>query len=375
MKKNILIFLTVLIVAFSASSKADGLCPSANIFKSLITDVCWDCMLPINIGGVISTNRPDGASEQKGLCNCPDDLGVPEFGWPLPMWMPSRISEVVKMPWCSPALGGLKLQDDLTAGLGGQSNSSAGTKTDVAFYQYHWYASPFAEMLEMFFIPECNVDGVVDFDLMYMSEIDPTHKNDMLSLLLTVEAVAFASPLARLWCAGDCGLVTAGLLTEDSWGCAGCDGSLYPYTGNVDENEDPVSATSLITQRVIGGLHRKGLAPKTIGDIAMCSRQYWPTTPRTQYKASMLFPKAEASPSPTQAFFELDENGDVKKDTNDKPVVSENYEHSDLNCCHFLGESVHKWSTVRGGMSIPGKEDYLYLIYRYKDCCVRKSGT
>ncbi|MFK5949629.1 MAG: TraU family protein [Methylococcales bacterium] len=368
-------FLIALVVILSFNATADGMCPNANIITKIITDVCWDCMLPINIGGYnLGADVPDGASNAKGICNCPDELGIPEFGFPLPMWMPIRISEVVRMPWCSPSLGGIKLQDDITAGLGGPNDSHV-QQNDVGFYQYHWYASPLAEMLEMFFIPECSVDGLTDFDLMYLSEIDPTHKNDMLSLVLTVEAVAFATPLAKLWCAADCGLVTAGALTENSWGCAGCDGSLYPLTGNVDENEDPVSATSLITQRVLAGLHRKGLAVKTIGDVAMCSRQYWPTTPRTQYKASLLFPKAEADNSPTQAFFELDENGDVKKDNSGKPVVSSTIEHSNLSCCHYLGESVHKWATPRGGMSIPGKEDYLYLIFRYKDCCVRKSGT
>lgn len=368
MKKAFLILMLTL--GFSSQASAEtGMCPDGNVLTKIITDICWDCMLPINIGNVFP-DRPDGASEQIGVCNCVDDLGVPEFGFPLPMWMPSRISEVVKMPWCSPSLGGLQLQDDLTAGLGGQGNRVSEDEDGKAFYQYHWYASPFAEMLEMFIIPECNVDGITDFDLMYMSEIDPTHKNDMLSLLLTVEAVAFATPLAKLWCAGDCALVTAGHLTENSWGCAGCDGSLYPLTGNIVENDDPVSATSLMTQRIIGGLHRKGLAPKTIGDIAMCKSQYWPTTPRTQYKAQMLFPRSEANPEPQVPLFEVDENGDVLTDEDGDPDVIE-YDPIKKNCCHYLGESVHKWATIRGGMVVPGKEDFIYLIYRYKDCCVR----
>ncbi len=40
------------------------------------------------------------------------------------------------------------------------------------------------------------------------------------------------------------------------------------------------------------------------------------------------------------------------------------------DCCHRMGESVHKWSTLKGGRSRPGKENYVYMIWRYVDCCV-----
>lgn len=352
--------------------KAAGTCPNGNVFTKLITDVCWDCMLPINVGGIpLGQDRPDGASEKVGLCNCPDDLGIPEFGYPLPMWMPSRVSEVVTTPWCSPALGGIKLQDDVTAGMGGVSMGEEGRTTN-SFQQYHWFASPFAEMLEMFFIPECNVDGLTDFDLMYLSEIDPMHSNDLLSLLLFVEAIAFATPATSLWCAADCAMITAGIVKEDTFGCAGCDGSLYPITGNSNAPDGTlIRSSSLITQRVIAGLHRKNLATKTIGDEAMCGRVYWPTTPRSQYKMSMIYPKAEADPSPTETYFQLDGEGNVLKEPDGSPKPSGTYEHSGKGCCHPLGESTMKWAVPRGGMTEVSNDDYIYLIYRYKDCCVR----
>ena len=371
--KKLLISMVLLFT--STTTIANDICPDGGIFSRLIQDVCWDCMLPINIGGIpLGMDKPDGASDAFGICNCPDDLGVPEFGYPLPMWMPARISEVVRVPWCSPALSGLQLQDDITAGMGGPGSNGDGAENSNAFYQYHWFASPFAEMLEMFFIPDCSVDGINDFDLMYMSEIDPLHNDSMLALMLNPEAVAFMSPLAKLWCAADCGLITAGKVMEEYYGCAGCDGSLYPLTGFVSGNSDPVRSSSLITQRVLAGLHRKGLASKTIGDIAMCSREYWPTTPRSQYKASMLFPKAEADGSPQESLFQLDDEGNIAKDSSGNPIIEGSVEHQDLGCCHPLGENIHKWSTSRGGMHSPGKEDFLYLIYRYKDCCVRKKG-
>ena len=366
--------LIALVFMFSANTvSASEICPDGGIFARLIQDVCWDCMLPINIGGIpLGMDRPEGASDALGICNCPDDLGIPEFGYPLPMWMPARISEVVRVPWCSPALSGLQLQDDITAGMGGPGrNSNMDETSQSSFYHYHWFASPFAEMLEMFFIPDCSVDGRTDFDLMYLSEIDPLHTDSLLALLLNPEATAFITPLAKLWCAADCGLITAGKVMEDYYGCAGCDGNLYPLTGFIPATHNGVRASSLITQRVLAGLHRKGLATRTIGDIAMCSREYYPTTPRSQYKASMLFPKAEADSTPQESLFTLDGEGNIAKDTDGNPIVSGSLDHQDIGCCHPLGENIHSWSTARGGMATPGKSDFLYLIYRYKDCCVR----
>jgi len=38
------------------------------------------------------------------------------------------------------------------------------------------------------------------------------------------------------------------------------------------------------------------------------------------------------------------------------------------NCCHWIGESTFKWGEHR---TIPGTgEDYVYLIWRYTECCL-----
>lgn len=374
---------TFLICFLPFASMADPapvnpICSNANVFTNVMSQVCWDCFLnSLKIFGVGS--KPDGASSKLNspVCTCEDALGIPEFGTPLGFWSPQKINEVVTTPWCSPALGGMRMQESMT-GLGhnqaGVVGSSDGT---AAFYQYHYFSYPIMTMLGMFLLPDCT-DGYVDMDLLYVSELDPLWNNDILNLVLSPESIIFSTPAAFAWCALDCALTTADQQKESFYGCAGCDGSLYPLTGNVYPQPDPVAGSSLITQRVLASLHRKGLAYKTIGDDAMCDLEFFPTIPKSQYKFSMIFPVPEASSGPNRSItapFIGDPNNetDVKINQTESQAgqVGEGpspYE----DCCHPMGMSTSRWCTPYGGRTRPGKDNaYVYLIYSYRNCCSR----
>ncbi|HCN7219872.1 TPA: TraU family protein, partial [Escherichia coli] len=77
---------------------------------------------------------------------------------------------------------------------------------------------------------------------------------------------------------------------------------------------------------------------RTMGADAMCEKTWEYFTPRSQYRLSMLYPTPEA-------------NGP--------------------DCCHRLGDSVHDWSTLKGGRKKIGIDNYVYMLWRYNDCCVR----
>ncbi|MCE2571709.1 TraU family protein [Motilimonas eburnea] len=339
---------------------ASQICKDAGLFSTnLITQVCWSCLLPINFFGF--GDKPDGAATTTGICDCPDSAGVPQIGYPLGINLPVRLQEVIKQPWCSPVLGGRTLQENYN--LGQSRDSTEHDSSEKSFYEYHYWAYPLTYMLELFIIPECNKDPFVDMDLLYLSELDPTYHDDMLALMLAPEAIIFANPLAQLWCAGDCAAVTAGNVSENTFGCAGCDGTLYPLTGNYTANVDHVRGSSLITQRVLASLHRRGLAYKTMGNNQMCEASFHPMIPRSQYKLSMLYPVPEASTN----ILTPNEQGETDGDGNLIPPSA--LDPSD-KCCHPLGESVHKWATPAGGRHRPGKEDFVYMIWRWTDCCV-----
>ena len=353
-------------------------CPDAKIFSKVIEQICWDCFLDsLKIWGVGS--KPDGASSQLDLpvCACFDALGVPEFGNPMGFWSPQKLNETVTTPWCSASLGGIRLQDSFT-GAGYNGGSSIGeAEIPGAFYQYHYFSYPIMTMVSMLLLPDCT-SGYIDFDLLYVSEIDPLWNDDILTLLLNPEAIIFSTPATYAWCAADCVMTTADNQLEEFYGCAGCDGSLYPMTGNVFPQSDPVAGTSLVTQRVLASLHRKGLAQKTIGDEAMCSTGYTPTIPRSQYKFSMLYPVAEASSDASKSLatpFMGDPSniGDVNANNPDNNAGASGVTADAFaDCCHPMGMSTSRWCTPVGGRTRPGKDTaYIYMIWNYRNCCVR----
>ncbi|AGP79864.1 type IV conjugative transfer system protein TraU (plasmid) [Alteromonas mediterranea 615] len=375
MSVKYMILLMLVMVTASLPARATSMnpqCPDANLFTNVFDQICWDCFLDsISLMGVSVEDEPDGAANKLPVCFCSDALGVPEVGWPLAYWRPARVNEVVLTPWCAPGLGGIKLQDTMT-GVGTSDTVGDGRTNQSSFYQYHYYSYPIMDMLGMLIMPNCS-DGYVDMDLLYLSEVDPLWQSDMLSLILNPEAIIFANPAAMLWCMQDCISTTANEQLEESFGCAGCSGSLYPMTGNVTREPDQVAASSLITQRVLAGLHRKGLARKTIGDEAMCEPEYYPTIPRSQYRFSMMYPVPEASSdlAASTVSYAQENSSNESQFADNLAGASGGDTDAFKQCCHPMGMSTARWCTPYGGRERPGKDAYLYLIWNWRDCCNR----
>lgn len=322
-----------------ASFLRDAACPDSEYFNGLINKFCWSCTLPFNLMGFTST-PPEGANDD-AMCYCQDELGVPELGFSVGYWAPEQIIEVTTTPWCSPTLGGAMIQDDLTS-MGNTGGGQSSDRSSIATFHYNYFANPVFKMLSMFMIPECDKDpGVVDLDMLYMSMLDITWYNDMLAMVFNADAVAFANPVAQAVCMKDCAKIT---VTNDpgdqNWFCAGCEGNMYPFTGNISTDNNPIRSSSLVVTRALASMHRRGLARTTYGEDAMCENVYSPMIPKPMYKVSMAWPKPEVDGN----------NGD---------------------CCHPLGDFWMKWGLGRktpGG----GKDNtFVYNIFRYNDCCVR----
>lgn len=310
-------------------------CPNADIFGTgMITHVCWDCILPIRMSGVFiggdRDDAPDGAADPKPLCLCQDNNGVYRPGTQYGMWQPARLVEVVRIPYCSPVLGGVMLQHDLTH-IGSPGYTGPDARQHMAFYQYHYFAYPLMIMLDLFIKPHCNPGGFTDMDLMYLSELDPTWNDDELAFYLNPEAAIFANPIALAACAGDAAAAAVGQPSSKLFWCAGSWGGLYPLTGHVRTNSSPPRTTSLIAARALAALHRRGLALQTMGNDAMCKNPIQPTLPKTQYKFEQLYPLPES-------------NGN-----------------------HWIGTPTYEWGEWR---NIPAVgEDFVHLIWRWDDCC------
>lgn len=325
---------------YSTSDWSSATCPDAKIFgENLISGICWDCMFPVTLLGALpigSGPKPPDAGNDP-ICTCAGDGGIPSIGVGLGNWAPARLIEIVRKPYCSPSLGGKTLMDSF--GLWGGHKTLENDNSDKVFYQYHYFAFPLFQMLEILIAPGCQADGMIDFDLMFMSEIDPTWNEDELSVFMNPEAILFANPISLAACMGDCALASANILSDAFFWCAGCWGNLYPFTGNVASGNSPPAITSLLATRAVASLHRKGFARKTSGPAAQCGSYIYPTIPKSQYRLNQIYPLPEADP--------------------DLP----------LGCCHPVGASSFLWGEWR---NIPGiGEDFVHMLWRYKDCCVR----
>ena len=309
----------------------DGSALSARI----LTSICWDCLFPIRLGGSAmfstapSSGYPAGATDQT-VCIC-NNGSTPAPGITLGFWNPFQLIEAVRTPGCSVTLGGLTLPavDPLQLGT---KNNRQGDTADKSYYHYHSYSFPVLQMLNLLFDAQCMGGALSNFDILTLSEIDPTWTFDELAFFTAPESAAVALPPAQLACLTDAVAATAGQSLDDLFWCAGSWGSIYPFSGNANGSISPVANTSLLATRALAVQHRRGLAIRSMGNDALCGGVFEPLMDKSQYRMSMFWPLPEA------------------------------------NGKHVIGQTPLIWGEWR---QIPATgEDSVYLIWRWQDCCL-----
>jgi conjugal transfer pilus assembly protein TraU len=321
----VLIFLVLTVPLHACSGK----------FPNIITDICWECIFPIRIGGQKVTQGDDtGGDDRQIMCICPKGpLKVPTPGLRISFWEPVRMMDVTRTPYCLVNLGGLQLVGgssvkdrgtvSLTDGEGGLKNS---------FWQVHWYVFPVFYLFELLTDFVC-VDKMA-FDLAYLTEFDPLWNRDEWALLQNPEALVFANPLAQSACAADCAKASTGTGLDTLFWCAGCHGSVYPFTGSVSAHMTGVQATELVGQKFMAMMHRRGLLRAYLGSLNICGPSVCPIIKKSMYRLQLLNP----IPSPHQ--------------------------------CTPLGRSdfIHPRNTQRE--IIHNSMNYGYLVWRRRECCL-----
>lgn len=299
-------------------------------FINPITDLCWRCMFPISIGQsqVVAGDVPDTKNLSGPICSCGDP--VPRMGIKVGFWEPARMVDVTRTPFCFVGLGGKKFDVDIQVGQGTIDTDESGG--DTAYYHVHWYLSPMIYILNLLLDFVCLETG--GFDIAYVSELDPTWQDEELAFLLNPEAAFFANPVAQAACAADCIAASSRLPMDALFWCAGCHGSLYPFSGRVQNHIGGIQSSLLLAERLTYKLHRMGALWGSIGEQALCGMYPMPIMRKSQYRSQLLFPKA---------------------DTTAKP------------CCHPYGKNTQLWGS---GKSFPVKgEDFSYMIWRKRHCC------
>lgn len=325
-----------------------GKCP--NNFPNLINDISWKCLLPLRIGGkkvlsvaeipdCVNTQNVDDFNPSEYTCSCQADDRTYMGIW-VSFWEPARVIELTPKPGCLSFLFGTNLGD--RAGLSGTPGSPGNFVQDAgdyAFYNVHVYAFPLLTVMDLIKDMDFCSDWFTDIDIIYFSEFDPMWNDDELTMWANPEAFVFANPIAQTACAADCVAASAGFPINAMFWCLGCWGSTYPMSGLTELTQSRVSHTSLIAARMLAKLTRFPVPPAmeldTSGPVAKCGKlaqMIRPLIKKSQYKFSMLSPVPETKG------------------------------------CHTLGASSLLWGEWK---NIPGKEEFIYLVWRKRNCCLR----
>ena len=282
-----LVLLAVMLVSQNAQAEAYS---CSGRIPNPVTDIAWISIFPIKIGGatVASFGQEDIGSSAPAVCACP--MAAPPWiriGIGLSFWEPTRAVEVTTTPLCSPLLGGIPLGGAGSL-IGKRGSADTVSESKNSFYHVHWYVFPLTNWMSMLTDTVCVTPE--SFDLLMLSEFEPTWNDDELSTIFSPESTLFANPIAQAACAADCISASAGFPLNELFWCAGCQGSMYPMTGNIINHESGIQASLLATQRMHNKLHRAFLAWDKNSVAAMCLPLPIPIMNKRSYKTQMMYP-------------------------------------------------------------------------------------
>lgn len=322
----ILQILMVLLFMSSPAAFASGQCTGQ--FINPITDICWSCLFPISIGDatVVSGDNPDTKNPSLPIQICPSST-LYRVGLAIGYWEPFAVTDVTRNPYCLVNLGGVQLDIPYGDVKGATQSPSSGTQG--AFYQVHWYKYPLIAWINIITSLGCMQTG--DFDIGYLSELDPTWSDDELSFLINPEAALFSGKAAQMACLGDAAASLEGSARNALFWCMGAQGSSYPLTGHISAEYSSLQNATLLSERMAFKLHREGLVKDSVGENSkVCFEHYRPILPKDRYRYELVNPNPDA------------------------------------NACHPFGRSVASWQM--GRLKPNDKGNYGFLIWRKRNC-------
>lgn len=323
--------LTVIWIGTALYSPAQAECVGR--FLNPISDICWRCIFPLKIASITvvsgDVSDPD-EGQQPIICWCkrpPIPYDIP--GIPISYWEPARLVDVTRTPYCFINLGGVQLMETGVIDRGHTSDDD-GDGQKRSFYNVHWYIYPILFILEVLTDFICIESGSIDVG--YITEIDPFWNDDEKNAILNPEAILFGNPIAQAACVADCVSSSLDFPLDILFWCNGCQGSIYPFTGTVNDHSGGVQASLLVMGRFMAKLHREGFLKGYIGIQGLCDKYPMPIIKKSQYRTQMTYPIPQT----------------------DK--------------CQAFGSTEMFWQP---GHEYPYQgEDFGYLIWRKRDCCL-----
>ena len=283
----VLAFACMVIAAPIASAQASAQTTCHGKFPNPLTDMCWDCIFPLSVGGakLWPVAMLDTPNPPLPVCLCGIKPGL-EWGF----WEPVRLIDVTTKPWCFPGLGGITINPGLYLGTGHTADDhvAGGHASKTAKYQTHFYIYPIFALLEI--VTGFNCFENDSFNIAYVTELDPTWQDDTLAAMVYPETVIFDNLISTAACTADCIASSVGLPLDALFWCAGCNGSMYPITGNVGNHETQDQSMKLAAERMLFKMHRTALAWGTMGSAGLCGVYAMPLMKKSQYRMQMVNP-------------------------------------------------------------------------------------
>lgn len=336
------ILLTTIFAAVSLWSQAQTGPICKGSFPNLITDVCYDCMFPISIGGGLlnlgtSGDDYDTGASKSPICICASNLTV---GTPMGFWEPRFMVETTYKPGCMPLLGGVDINtpyNDLELGAVKETNKAIKGSRKSAFVHVNEYINPVMTALGIITQSPC-LDSR-SFDVPFLSWADPTWNDDSLALMLTPYAYPFAGIPSIAAEMPDALAATWSFPLATLFWVAGGWGPMYPLTGNVSNANTPEQVSHLMIARLFAKLHAAGTQQSTAGQdaLASCGSLGLPQLimDKRQYKTNRVYPWPD-------------------------------------NMCTPIGRPL---LLQEKGAARPNDRDYGYFIFQRKDCCQPFAGV
>ncbi len=323
----------IVIVVLSGNASAG---PCSGTFLNPVTDICWQCIFPMKIGGVTVVpgtvaDTPDLTSSP--VCACP--IPVPPFvrvGITVSFWEPARFIETVKDPYCFPSIGtGVNNPSPGTLGGGIKKSASGhGGFGSGAFAQAHYFIFPAWALMEVAVNSVCIENA--GFDVAYITEVDPLWNDDLLMAMLQPEAVLFANPAAQLACISDSVSSNLGLPLSPLFWCMGSWGSAYPITGH-HNTADYVQGNGAIAAKMIYKMGRQLLLNDTA--LSLCAAVPTPIWVKQNYRLQIAKPVRDVT-------------------------------------CHPIGRSDLLWGNGKNPPYSAGGnkgDNFLWIVFRKRGCC------
>ncbi|HCE68177.1 MAG: hypothetical protein A2X82_15465 [Geobacteraceae bacterium GWC2_55_20] len=329
-KNQILTLAAAVLLAVPASSFA-GKCN--NTIFNPVTDVAWNGLFPIRVGGVKVTPAgvlPDagaGSETTSPVCACSSDEGQ-WVGLKTSFWDIANLIEVVETPGCSTTFG-----KQLYMGQEGFHGGGVrgGTTAPALFKQTHWVSFPVMSILNLMTDMKCASKGNINF--LYPTEFDPSHNNDLIAVFRRPDNFLFANPAFDLLQPANAlqANTTASVLPAayDALFWLYWD-TIYPLSGSKSTPHD-LEGSAQIAAKQIYSFYGTGMLQDQVKNVCQSEITFTPK------KSHWRFQLAKPVKTP-------------------KPFIP--------------GQSEFVWGM--GGKNPPFKEgNFLFVLFQKRNCCER----